>query len=304
MKDISRRAFIKQTALGVSAAAIGCGTAPPAPPPVEQSPNILTVPLGKSGLVVPRLAMGTGSNGWRRASDQTRIGQKAFNRVVARGVERGAAFIDAADLYGIHKDIRKALRENKVQRDKITILSKVWVRPGAAKMHPSGGAKEEVDRFRKELGMDYIDICLVHDVRDRGWPERWKRVRDDLSDLKSKGIVRAVGCSCHSNAALNAAAESPWVDVIFGRINPFHASMDQDASVHQTAETLKKARANGKGVIGIKIYGCGKLSNGRQRYESLKFVLRNKLVDAMSIGFVEPEQIDDTVDNIKKVLKV
>ena len=46
------------------------------------------------------------------------------------------------------------------------------------------------------------------------WHLRPERVRDDLSELKQKRVVRAVGVSCHDFGALKTAATHPWVDVI------------------------------------------------------------------------------------------
>ena len=58
------------------------------------------------------------------------------------------------------------------------------------------------------------------------WTDEYKRQMDVLDSLKAKGIIRAHGASIHSLPAMEAAAASPWVDVIHVRINPFGASMD------------------------------------------------------------------------------
>jgi len=90
--------------------------------------------------------------------------------------------------------------------------------------------------------------------------------------------------------------------VILARINHDHKRMDADATTDRVAETLKRARANGKGVIGMKIFGCGDLTSPAQREASLRYVLQNELVDAMTIGFTAPEQIDDTMGSIDRIL--
>src|SRR5690606_15917791 len=99
------------------------------------------------------------------------------------------------------------------------------------------------------------------------------------------------------------AAEDPWVDVIFARINPGKKRMDEDASVEEVANTLRLARANGKGVVGMKIYGAGEWNSEEQRRQSLKYALEGGLVDAMTIGSLSPEQFDDTVRNTESVLR-
>ena len=127
-------------------------------------------------------------------------------------------------------------------------------------------------------------------------------MRDELSELKQQGVVRAVGCSCHTHATLRQAAEDPWVDVIFARVNPAGVRMDPDASVDQVNETLKLARANGKGVVGMKIYGEGGYAGDDQRLGSLRSAFENGLVDAITVGHMSDTQFDDTIANLESVL--
>jgi aryl-alcohol dehydrogenase-like predicted oxidoreductase len=267
-----------------------------------------TVSLGRSGLRVSRLAQGTGTAGWARESDQTKLGQREFVRLLRHGVERGASFIDTADLYGAHEYVKAALQE--LRREDVTLLSKIWF-SAAPKMEPTETARPEVERFLKELGTDYLDAVLVHCVTDPNWPRQQARMRDELSELKARGVVRALGCSCHSLAALQVAAEDPWVEVLFARINPGYKRMDPDGTVEQVAETLRRARANGKGVVGMKIYGSGQWQSAEQRRQSLELAFHGGrppseqagLVDAVTIGHVSPEQIDDSIANLERVLR-
>jgi len=166
---------------------------------------------------------------------------------------------------------------------------------------PSGGATKEVDRFRKELNTDVIEICLIHCMTDTQWPETYKRVRDELSEMKDKGAVKAVGVSCHDLGALKVAATHPWTDIVFARINNNGASMD--GSPEEVAPVLKQARANGKTVIGMKIFGSGKLTNPAQKDASLKYVFENELVDAITIGMMSPKEVDDAMKRANKALR-
>jgi 1-deoxyxylulose-5-phosphate synthase len=259
-----------------------------------------TVALGGTGLVVPRLAMGTGTRGWERASDQTRLGRPEFVRLMRHGIERGAAFIDAADLYGSHEYTRATLAE--VPRERVTLLTKIWF-GSAPKMQPTTTARPEVERFLRELGTEYLDIVLIHMVTAPAWPGELERMRDELSALKQAGVVRAIGCSCHSHAALEVAAQHPWVDVILARINPGGKNMDQDASIADVRGTLVRARQNGKAVIGMKVYGNGGWATPEQRRESLRSAFADGLVDAVTIGHLGTDQFDDTLQNLGSVLE-
>ena len=83
--------------------------------------------------------------------------------------------------------------------------------------------RADLDRFRRELGTDYLDVCLMHCVTEADWTDRYGGAMDVLSEAKQKGIIRAHGCSCHTIEALRAAAKSPWVEIDLARINPIGA---------------------------------------------------------------------------------
>lgn len=255
------------------------------------------VPLGSSGILASRIAMGTGFNGGNRSSNQVRMGREGFHRLMRSGFDQGLNFYDMADLYGSHSYMRDVVRE--IGRDKLILLSKIWFAPGEG-MEPTDRAVPSVDRFRSELGVDHLDVCLIHCVVSAQWPQQLSRMRDELSELKQKGIVRAVGVSCHDFGALKVAAADPWVDVIFARINNRGRSMDVP-DPEEVAAVLKQARANGKGVVGMKIYGAGALVEERQREESLNYVWTRELVNAMTIGFESTDQIEDTVTRLDRV---
>jgi aryl-alcohol dehydrogenase-like predicted oxidoreductase len=257
------------------------------------------VTLGRTGIKATRLAQGTGYNGSGRSSAHTRLGEKAFDELIRHSLDQGIRFIDMADLYGSHPYVRHAIQG--VPRDRYIFLSKIWPRKDYWNS-PSGGAKEEVNRFRKELNTDVIEICLIHCMTDAEWPQTLERIRDELSEMKDKGAVKAVGVSCHDLGALKVASTHPWVDVILARINNKGKEAAMDASVEEVTPVLKQARANGKVVLGMKIFGAGKLVTPEAKDASLKYVLQNNLVDAITVGMLSPEQVDDTIERMNKAL--
>jgi len=258
------------------------------------------VTLGRTGIKTSRLAQGTGFNGGARTSEHARLGTKAFTKLVRHSLDQGITFMDSADLYGVHPYVRRAL--DGVSRDKYTLLTKIWPREEFWNM-PSGGATQEVNRFRKELNAEVLDICLIHCMTDTEWPQTYERIRDELDEMKQKGAVRAVGVSCHDLGALKVAATHPWTDVVLARINNAGKRASMDGSPEEVASVLKQARANGKVVLGMKIFGAGELVSPAEKDASLKFVLENNLVDAMTIGMLSPEQVDDTIKRINKVVR-
>ena len=257
------------------------------------------VPLGKTGLKVSRLAQGTGFSGGGQSSAHTRMGQDAFSHLLHRSVDEGVTFMDMADLYGSHPYVLKAVKD--VPRDQLTYLTKLWPQKEDW-ITPSGGAKREVTRFLKELGTERIDVCLIHCMLNDQWPTEYERIRDEMSQLKESGEIGAVGVSCHDFGALKVAAEHPWVDVIFARIN--HKGGREyscDASAPEVAKVLKTARANGKAVVGMKIFGAGKLVKPEEKDASLQYVFGNDLVDAVTIGMLSTEEVNDTLQRMARV---
>jgi 1-deoxyxylulose-5-phosphate synthase len=257
------------------------------------------VPLGKTGIQVTRLAQGTGFNGHDHTSAHTRQGKEAFDLLLRRSLDSGIRFIDMADLYGSHSFVKEMIKG--LPRENLVLLSKIWPRK-AKWVTPSGGARQEVERFCQELGVERLDICLIHCMENERWPSEFERVRDELSALKEKQVVRAVVVSCHDLGAMKVAASHPWVDVIYARVNyKGGKAFSCDGSAEEIAQVLKTARANGKAVVGMKIFGAGKLVQPEEKDASLQYVFNQGLVDAITVGMLKPEEVDDTLRRMSGV---
>src|SRR5579864_1846994 len=244
-----------------------------------------TVTLGKTGIQTSRLAMGTGTVGSGGHSHQTALGVQGLSNLLQNGYGNGLRFFDTADAYGTHPHVADALKH--VPRDKVTVLTKSWSREPAA-------IRADLDRFRRELGTDYLDIFLMHCLSDDDWTTRYRGVMDVLSEAKEKGIIRAHGCSCHTIGALRAAAQSPWVEVDLARINPIGSHMDADPET--VLAVLKQMKAAGKAVVGMKILGQGDLSNRQD--EAIRFALATGVLDAFTIGAESRTEQEDLIRRI------
>src|SRR6202051_2983276 len=157
-------------------------------PPLSKFSATDTVTLGSTGIRTSRLAMGTGTVGSGHHSNQTALGVKGLSDLLLNGYDQGLRFFDSADSYGSHEHVAAALKH--VPRDKVTVLTKTWSRDATS-------ARADLDRFRKELGTEYLDVCLMHCVTEVDWTERYQGVMDVFSADKQKGIIRIHGCSCH-----------------------------------------------------------------------------------------------------------
>lgn len=244
-----------------------------------------TVTLGSTGIKTSRLAMGTGTVGSGHHSHQTALGIKGLSDLLLNGYDHGLRFFDSADSYGSHPHVAEALKH--VPRDKVTVLTKSWARDAA-------GMRADLDRFRRELGTDYLDICLMHCLTEADWTDRYRGVMDVLSEAKQKGIIRAHGCSCHSIEALRAAAKSSWVEVDLARVNPVGAYMDADPAT--VVRVLKEMKGAGKAVVGMKILGQGTLRERQD--EGIKYALSLGVLDAFTIGAESKAEQEDLIRRI------
>ena len=261
---MQRREFLRRAAAGVSSAWLAHRVAHAKP---FDLPALTTkyqahddVVLGHTGIRTSRLAMGSGTVGFGGGSNQTRLGMDKFSRLLIEGYnENGLRFFDTADSYGSHPYVATALKH--VPRDKVTVMTKTDDRDPTA-------VRQDLDRFRKELGTDYIDIVLIHCVTEDDWTTRYRGVMDVLSEAKQKGTIRAHGVSCHSIGALRAAAASPWVELDLVRLNPVGAHMDADADT--VLSVVKQMRASGKAIVGMKILRAGRDAKPPERSDPLR----------------------------------
>lgn len=247
------------------------------------------------------LGIGTGVHAGNRTSFLTKQDKLKSLDLLHHTYDRGIRNFDCADSYGTHGLVAEALA--KKNREDYTLTSKIWVRGGGIPEPERPDANVVVDRFRKELNTDYIDLVQIHCMVDENWTETQKKQMDILEDLKAKGIIRAHGVSVHSLDAMKDAVKSPWVDVLHARINPYGIAMDKPEP-QEVVDVIHQLHAAGKGVIGMKLVGDGKLRDDSEKIDnSLRFVLGLGSVNMMIVGFEEKEQIDNYLDRMEKALK-
>jgi len=288
---MQRRNFLRRTAGTIGTAVLGervgralpAGDEPALPQKFHAHDEVV---LGKTGIRTSRLAMGTGTMGGGGRSSQTRLGMSPFARLLSDGChDNGLRFFDSADSYGSHPYVAEALKG--IPRDKVTVLTKTDTRNPA-------GVKADLERFRKELGTEYIDVVLIHCVTEADWTTRYRGVMDVLSEAKQKGVIRAHGVSCHSLEALKAAAASPWVEVDLVRLNPIGSHMDADPET--VIGVIKEMRAQGKGIVGMKILGQGDMRDRPQ--EAIRYALASGVLDAFTIGAESEREQKDLVRRV------
>ena len=300
-KLFSRRQFM--STLTASAGVLALGRKTFASPSANTYPGadpFQIVSLGNSGLKTTLLGMGTGYSGYNRSSNITRAGRDSAIALIRYAYESGIRFFDCADAYGTHPHTMEALKD--FPRESYTLCSKILVSRSGVTSPENPDADIVVDRFRKELNADYIDLIQIHLMTSGKWTDEQKKQMDILETLKAKKIIRAHGVSVHSLDAMRAAAVSPWVDVIHCRINPFGVSMDS-SDPGEVVPVIEQMHKSGKGIIGMKLIGNGSYRDDSEKIDkTIRFVLGLGSVDVIIIGFEFPQQIDNFASRMRNTV--
>lgn len=247
------------------------------------------VPLGKTGLKICRLGMGTGSSGGRV---QFELGKEGFIKLVHYAYDQGITYFDAAQNYKTFDWIGDAIKG--LPREKIFIQSKV---PGQPE-----DVLATIDRHRKTYNTDYVDSMLIHCMVKNGWTDQWKRIMDAFDKAQEKKWILSKGVSCHSLPALHTATTSPWPQVHLVRVNPQAKVIDgpeetwnkPGTDVTPVLTDLQRMHDQGRGTIGMKIYAEGTF-DAANREKSIRFAMSRPDLDCIVIGFKDRAQIDETI---------
>ncbi|NEG96931.1 aldo/keto reductase [Bifidobacterium sp. SMB2] len=151
-----------------------------------------------NGTVIPQVGLGV---------FQTPDGDTTVNAVQA-ALEAGYRHIDTAMIYRNETSVGEGIRRSGVPREDIFLTTKLWnddIRAHRAK----DAFQESLDR----LGLDYVDLYLIHWPAD-GWQQAW----DDMQEIYASGRAKAIGVSNfhehHLNDLLANSDVTPAADQI------------------------------------------------------------------------------------------
>lgn len=145
------------------------------------------------------------------------------------------------------------------------------------------------------LGVPYIDIFLLHEVRSGQFAMRQGAWRA-LMAAKAEGLVRAIGASTHHVDVVEELTAVPACDVIFPLINYVGMGIRRGrsaASCADMAAAIAAARGAGKGIYSMKALGGGNLAAHYR--EALDYVFGLDSIDSVMLGFGCRRDIDDII---------
>lgn len=155
------------------------------------------------------------------------------------------------------------------------------------------GAYNAILEECETLGVPYIDIFLLHEVRSGQLAER-QAAWQALKDAKSAGLVRAIGASTHHVDVVEALTATAECDVIFPLLN--YAGMgirrgSEASSCGDMAAACAAACAAGKGIYIMKALGGGNLAPHYRK--ALDYVFAQPFASSVMLGFGCRKDIDD-----------
>jgi aryl-alcohol dehydrogenase-like predicted oxidoreductase len=226
--------------------------------------------LGRTGLEVSELALGTMQFGWT-ADEET------AHQVMDAYVAAGGNLIDTADIYsrwaeanpgGVSEEMIGRWIKSRGNRNDVVIATKVrgrmWEGPngeGLSRAHIMRAAEESLNR----LGTDYIDLYQTHWYDEHTPIEETMRA---LDDLVRAGKVRYVGCSNYPAWRLTEAlwASDKHYLVSYVSLQPHYSLVNRAEFEREMADLV---RNHGIGVINYSPLGAGFLTGKYRRNEPL-----------------------------------
>jgi len=235
--------------------------------------DVPTVALGRGGLRVSALALGTAPLGNLYAP----VAEEDAAATVGSALEAGLTYVDTAPHYGLGLAERRLGRLLAgVPRDRFVVSTKVGrlVRPlapgetadpeGFADSPPArrvwdlsgDGVRRSLEESLERLGLDRVDILLLHDPDDHE-REAYEQALPALIGLRDQGVVTAIGAGMNQAEMLTRFVRDLDIDVVLvaGR----YSLLDQRA----LAELLPTCAARGTAVVVGGVFNSGLLADPR-----------------------------------------
>ena len=171
------------------------------------------VPVGKNGANMPLIGFGTCC---RKSSTGALLIRSTQDYLAA-----GGRLIDTAEMYGNHKDLKRAIQQSGVPRSELWITSKV----NTKRVFTRAGAKRAVATSIRELGVSRLDLMLLHGAFKQTSAQREALWRG-LIDAKAEGLVRDIGVSNYDRGQIEQLVAATAVNpaVVQLEYNPWVAN--------------------------------------------------------------------------------
>ncbi len=236
------------------------------------------VQLGNTGIRVSRVCFG----GLVIGPLQCNLSIAQGAAVIRAALERGVNFIDTAELYGTYEHIREA---SKGLPERPVVATKSYA-------YSAEGAKESVEKARRGLDTEVLDIFLMHEQESRLTLRGHREALEFYLNEREKGRIRAVGVSTHNIEVVRAICDMPEIDVVHPLVNISGIGIG-DGTIDGMLEAVEMAFSRGKGVYSMKPLGGGNLLHSYD--ECMDFVLGLPYIHSIAIGMQNADEVEMNV---------
>lgn len=277
------------------------------------NPQLSRRKLGRTDMQVTEISLGgVGLGGMRTVDDDT-----SAAATVKSGLERGINYLDTSPLYHqSERRIGQAFRSLGGRPPGLYLSTKTGTHPLRRGDYSAAGTRWSVENSLRTLGVDAVDLLLVHD------PESMEPVLapgaalDELERLREEGKLRWIGLGVREHDKLLTAIRS-------GRFDAILTYRDFNLIRQTAAPLIDEAAAAGVGVILAQVFVAGLLAGGdpaESKYAddpdaklarewwlwagergvslralALQYGLRNPHVSTVLVGADTPEQVDEII---------
>ena len=233
-------------------------------------------PLGTTGVTVPLIGYGTAPLGKEKISREHAV------RCLNHAIDRGITYLDTSPDYGSEPHVGEVMR---ARRDEVFLATKVNRRS-------MDGVLDELKESLRRLQTDHVDLIQVHSVC--AWADLEQALAPDgavaaLEEARRQGLVRFIGITGHARPEILGHALTQY------RFDTVLCALGMVDRLVTSPETflLPKARERNVGVIAMKVFGHGEISN---RELALRYSLGLPGVSVAILGMDSPAQIDENVE--------
>ena len=156
------------------------------------------------------------------------IDKNETKAAVLEALEVGYRMIDTAASYFNEREVGEAIRESGLPRESVFVTSKLWVQD-----YEYDDALRAFDRSLSELGLDYIDLYLLHKPYGNYYAA-WRA----LERLHKEGRIRVIGVTSFSNERLQDLFLHNEVKPAVNQIETHPFQQQKDANAFLKAEGI------------------------------------------------------------------
>jgi hypothetical protein len=312
---VTRRAFLRDTALATAGLAAGLNALGAEPSPsqaLNYNPDMEYRRLGRTGLMISAVCLG---GHWKRVDTVVSTAggvdgpdfRKNRSEVVSRCMERGMNYIDACT----GSEVMVYSRALQGRRDKMH-LGFSWFEE---EMRNDNFRKADkllatLEKGMKQAQLDYVDLWRVtmHEQSGKHTPPEVDEMMKALEKAKEQGKARFTGFSSHDRTHIKWMIETypKIVDVV---VTPYTAK----SKVLPTDSVFEALKKHDVGMFGIKPFASNSLFRGSSALEhpeadedsrrarlALRYILSNPAVTAPIPGLINLTQVDNAAKAVQE----